>query len=68
MAPLTRHIPAWIQPSVRQMSLLFLTVFVPGSSELEPERAAGKEGKVSDRTGRVHLLVLQFAFQIIFSA
>jgi len=59
----------WIQPAVRQMSLLFMIGFLPGSCQLEPERAAGKEGKVSDRAGgRVHSLVLQFAFQIKFSA
>jgi len=51
------------------MSLLFLIGFLPGSCQLESERAAGKEGKVSDRVGgRVHSLVSQSAFQIKFSA
>jgi hypothetical protein len=46
-----RHIPAWMQPSVKQMSLWLEAGFLQGSLLPASERAAGKEGRASGGWG-----------------
>lgn len=48
---LTRHVPVWTQPGVRQMSLRSTAPFVLRNCPSVPERAAGKEGRDSGRGG-----------------